>query len=228
MVAVGLSVQGRGLVRDRLRRQKSRHRRKKRKSFVRRINRNDRICIKEQGRSQAGNEGNRSRNQLKNENASGARYLFSTICSLILALDRRTQSRRSARGNDRRGHDPDRHGRRASDKKTDPIKPENLSLYENGIEQKIKNFTFDPSPSKIVILVDNSQTLPTSVEAYEKGGDGICLRDLRRRPAFRARLRRKGRDHSGMDRRREEDGNIARDVSEKRQSVSFRRDRSRR
>src|SRR5258706_15508638 len=54
------------------------------------------------------------------------------------------------------------------DKKTGPIKIENLFLYENGIEQKIKNFSFDPSPSKIVILVDNSQTLQTSVETMKR------------------------------------------------------------
>lgn len=54
------------------------------------------------------------------------------------------------------------------DKKTDPIKVENLYLYENGVEQKIKNFAIDPSPSKIVILVDNSQTLQTSVEKMQK------------------------------------------------------------
>ncbi len=50
----------------------------------------------------------------------------------------------------------------------DPIKPENLFLYENGIEQKIKNFTFDPSPARIVILVDNSQTVRADVEALKK------------------------------------------------------------
>jgi Ca-activated chloride channel family protein len=54
-----------------------------------------------------------------------------------------------------------------TDKKTDPIKLEDLFLYENGVEQKIKNLVFDPSPSKIVILVDNSQTLPTSVDALK-------------------------------------------------------------
>ncbi len=50
----------------------------------------------------------------------------------------------------------------------DPIKPENLFLYENGIEQKIKNFTFDPSPARIVILVDNSQTVRADVETLKK------------------------------------------------------------
>jgi Ca-activated chloride channel family protein len=52
---------------------------------------------------------------------------------------------------------------RRNDGKTDPIKLENLYLYENGVEQKIKNFSFDPSPARIVLLVDNSQTLPTDL-----------------------------------------------------------------
>lgn len=51
-----------------------------------------------------------------------------------------------------------------NDKKTDPIRVENLDLYENGVEQKINNFVADPSPSRIVILVDNSQTLQTTVD----------------------------------------------------------------
>jgi Ca-activated chloride channel family protein len=55
-----------------------------------------------------------------------------------------------------------------NDKKTDPIKIENLYLYENGIEQKIKNFSYDPSPSRIVLLVDNSQTLSVDVEKMKR------------------------------------------------------------
>ena len=55
-----------------------------------------------------------------------------------------------------------------TDKKSDPIKLENLFLYENGIEQKIKNFSYDPSPSRIVILVDNSQTLAADVEKMKR------------------------------------------------------------
>ena len=50
----------------------------------------------------------------------------------------------------------------------EPLKLENLSLYENGIEQKIKNFAYDSSPSKIVLLVDNSQTLRADVDALKK------------------------------------------------------------
>lgn len=50
----------------------------------------------------------------------------------------------------------------------DPIKTENLFLYENGIEQKIKNFSFDPSPARIVMLVDNSQTVRADLEVLKK------------------------------------------------------------
>lgn len=57
---------------------------------------------------------------------------------------------------------------RTGEKKEEPIKTENLYLYENGIEQKIKNFSFDPSPAKIAILVDNSQTLRADVEKMNK------------------------------------------------------------
>jgi Ca-activated chloride channel family protein len=44
------------------------------------------------------------------------------------------------------------------------IKVESLALYENGVEQKIRNFAFDPAPAKIVLLVDNSQTIRADVE----------------------------------------------------------------
>jgi len=50
----------------------------------------------------------------------------------------------------------------------EPIKLENLYLYENDIEQKIKNLSFDPSPSRVVVLVDNSQTVRTDIEALKK------------------------------------------------------------
>ncbi len=50
---------------------------------------------------------------------------------------------------------------------TEPIKVENLSLYENAIEQKINNFSFDPTPARILLLIDNSQTVPASVETLK-------------------------------------------------------------
>ena len=49
-----------------------------------------------------------------------------------------------------------------------PIKLEDLSLYENGIEQKINNFSFDPSPAKIVLLIDNSQTVRADVAQLQR------------------------------------------------------------
>src|SRR5687767_10470966 len=55
-----------------------------------------------------------------------------------------------------------------TDSKADPVRVENLFLYENAIEQKIKNFSLDPSPARIVLLVDNSQTLPTTLENMKR------------------------------------------------------------
>lgn len=55
-----------------------------------------------------------------------------------------------------------------TDSKADPIKLENIFLYENGIEHRIKNFSFDPSPAKIVLLVDNSKTIPIDLEKMKK------------------------------------------------------------
>ncbi len=86
------------------------------------------------------------------------------LLTLIAAISGPGQSRHSVKGGG------DLEGTLLSvtawrtDGKTDAIKIENLFLYENGFEQKIRNFSFDPSPSRIVMLVDNSQTLPADVE----------------------------------------------------------------
>lgn len=55
-----------------------------------------------------------------------------------------------------------------SDGKKDPIRTENLYFYENAVEQKIKNFSYDPSPSRIVLLVDNSQTIPADIAKLQQ------------------------------------------------------------
>ncbi len=94
------------------------------------------------------------------------KVFFLTLCLLLFASFASPQSRRSSKGDNVEGTVLNVSASR-TDKKTDQIKIEDLFLYENGIEQKIKNFVIDPSPSKIVILVDNSQTLPTSVEALK-------------------------------------------------------------
>jgi Ca-activated chloride channel family protein len=100
-------------------------------------------------------------------NLSVRRSLLLAVSALILVLPGFSQSARSNKGTSVDGTILPVVAFR-DDKKTEPIKLENLFLYENGVEQKIKNFTVDPSPSKIVILVDNSQTLQTSVEAMKQ------------------------------------------------------------
>ncbi len=92
--------------------------------------------------------------------------LVSMICTLVPASFVAAQSRHSAKGDTTEGTVLAVTATREN-KPTDTVKIENLYLYENGIEQKIKNLSVDPSPARIVILVDNSQTLPTSVEALK-------------------------------------------------------------
>jgi Ca-activated chloride channel homolog len=49
-----------------------------------------------------------------------------------------------------------------------PITSKELSVYDNGVEQSIRNFTPDPSPARIVLLVDNSLTIRADVEKLEQ------------------------------------------------------------
>ena len=51
---------------------------------------------------------------------------------------------------------------------TNPITAKDISLFDNGVEQTIRNFAPDLSPAKIVLLVDNSLTLRADVENLEK------------------------------------------------------------
>jgi Ca-activated chloride channel homolog len=48
------------------------------------------------------------------------------------------------------------------------ITSKQLSVYDNGTEQAIRNFTPDPSPARIVLLVDNSLTIRADVEKLEQ------------------------------------------------------------
>ena len=59
---------------------------------------------------------------------------------------------------------------RRDDSKSNPITSKELSIYDNGIEQAIRNFTPDPSPSHIVLLVDNSLSIRADVDKLEAGG----------------------------------------------------------
>ena len=98
---------------------------------------------------------------------SAVKTIGSLLCLIFAGICADAQSRHSVRGGDVEGSILSVTAWR-TDKKTDPLKPENFFLYENGIEQKIKGFSYDPSPAKIVLLVDNSQTLPADVEKLKK------------------------------------------------------------
>ena len=50
---------------------------------------------------------------------------------------------------------------------TGPLTMSQLAFYENGVEQTIKSFVPDPSPSRIVLLVDNSLTLRADIDRLE-------------------------------------------------------------
>jgi Ca-activated chloride channel family protein len=53
------------------------------------------------------------------------------------------------------------------DGSTTPISSKQVALYDNGVEQSIKSFSPDPSPAKIVLLVDNSLTIRADVQKLE-------------------------------------------------------------
>jgi VWFA-related protein len=58
--------------------------------------------------------------------------------------------------------------RRDDNKSAAPITSKEVSVYDNGVEQSIRNFTKDPSPSRIVLLVDNSLSIRADVEKLEQ------------------------------------------------------------
>ncbi|MGH9902815.1 MAG: VWA domain-containing protein [Pyrinomonadaceae bacterium] len=45
-----------------------------------------------------------------------------------------------------------------------PVSAKDVSIYDGGLEQTIKSFAPDPSPARIVLLVDNSLSLRADVE----------------------------------------------------------------
>jgi Ca-activated chloride channel family protein len=96
-----------------------------------------------------------------------ARAIFIFILAASVVTSALAQSRHTAKGGDLEGTLLSVTASR-TDGKADPIKIEDLALYENGFEQKIRNFSLDPSPTRIVLLVDNSQTIPADVERLKK------------------------------------------------------------
>src|SRR5882762_1625150 len=48
-----------------------------------------------------------------------------------------------------------------------PITAKDISLFDNGVEQSVRNFAPDMSPARIVLLVDNSLTIRAEVDKLE-------------------------------------------------------------
>ena len=49
-----------------------------------------------------------------------------------------------------------------------PITAQQIAIYDSGIQQTINHFSPDPSPARIVLLVDNSLTLRADVQRLEE------------------------------------------------------------
>ena len=49
-----------------------------------------------------------------------------------------------------------------------PISSKEVAIFDNGIEQTIRSFTPDPSPAKIVLLVDNSLSIRADTDKLEQ------------------------------------------------------------
>jgi len=94
-------------------------------------------------------------------------FVANLVLLAIFACAASAQSRRSAAANDGEGTTLNITVKREGNK-TDLLALDRLSLFENGNEQKISSLTYDTSPSRIVLLIDNSQTIGTNVEALRK------------------------------------------------------------
>ena len=51
---------------------------------------------------------------------------------------------------------------------SNPITAKDISLFDNGVEQSVRNFAPDMSPARIVLLVDNSLTIRADVDKLER------------------------------------------------------------
>ena len=94
------------------------------------------------------------------------RVLVATLAAAILAASIFAQSGTKPNANAAGGVSVGVVARR-DDNKTNPITSKELSVYDNGVEQAIRNFTPDPSPANIVLLVDNSLSIRADVEKLE-------------------------------------------------------------
>jgi len=88
--------------------------------------------------------------------------LFAGFCGLILA-----QAGRRSQTSNQGGVLVSIVAKR-DDNSSSQITGKQVSVYDNGVEQTLKNFSPDPSPARIVLLVDNSLTIRADVQKLEQ------------------------------------------------------------
>lgn len=100
-------------------------------------------------------------------NGLRSRYLFALLVVALLSASILGQSGNKPHANASGGVMVGVVARR-EDNKTSVVTSREVSVYDNGIEQQIRNFTKDPSPARIVLLVDNSLSIRADVEKLEQ------------------------------------------------------------
>lgn len=94
-------------------------------------------------------------------------YLLAGILLLVTCTSAAAQAGRRPQASNQGGVLVNVMARRDNNS-TAQITAKQLSVYDNGVEQQIRNFTPDPSPARIVLLVDNSLTIRADVEKLER------------------------------------------------------------
>src|SRR6185503_8643340 len=57
---------------------------------------------------------------------------------------------------------------RRGDNRPTPVTSKEVAVYDNGVEQSHRNYPNDPSPSRIVLLVDNSLSIRAEAEILDE------------------------------------------------------------
>jgi len=100
---------------------------------------------------------------LKPFNLLAVLLLLATLCGLVLG-----QAGRRPQGSTAQSGVLVSVVVKRDDKSAANVTSKQVAVYDNGIEQTIKNLTPDPSPARIVLLVDNSLTLRADIDKLER------------------------------------------------------------
>jgi VWFA-related protein len=96
-----------------------------------------------------------------------SKILFATLALVLLSISILGQSGNRPHANAAGGVMVGVVARR-DDNRTIPITSKEVAVYDNGVEQSIRNFTPDPAPARIVLLVDNSLTIRADIDKLEQ------------------------------------------------------------